>query len=101
MKVSDRKSIRNPGVAETRVVPDGTPAERSGGVENPTGDSVEVSSAARALARLVDAGELDTGSVRTEKVEPLKAAVDGGTYTVDTVATARAFLRELLGDLVR
>lgn len=101
MKVSDRKSIRNPEVSGSHGVSDGVRTERSGGVENPTGDSVEVSPAARALARLVDAGEIDTGTVRAEKVDPLKAAVDGGTYTVDTEATARAFLREVLGDLVR
>lgn len=101
MKVSDRKSIQNPGVGGPHGVADESRTERARGVENPTGDLVEVSSAARALARLVDAGELETGTVRAEKVDPLRAAVDGGTYTVDTEATARAFLREVLGDLVR
>jgi flagellar biosynthesis anti-sigma factor FlgM len=100
MKVSDRKSIQNPGVGGPHGVADESRTGRSGGVENPTGDSVEVSSAARTLARLVDAGELET-AVRAEKVDPLRAAVDGGTYTVDNEATARAFLREVLGDLVR
>ncbi|MCW5893729.1 MAG: flagellar biosynthesis anti-sigma factor FlgM [bacterium] len=101
MKVSDRKAIRNPEVGGPQGVADGVRGGRAEGVENPTGDSVEVSPAARALARLVEGGEIDAAPVRPEKVEPLKAAVAGGTYRVDAEATARAFLREVLGDLVR
>lgn len=101
MKVNERKLPRNPDVGGPQGVGDGLRGGPAGGVENPTGDSVEVSAAARTLARLVEGGEIDTGQVRPEKVDPLRAAVDGGTYTVDAEATARAFLREVLGDLVR
>ena len=100
MKVNERKVSRNPEVGGPQGVGDGLRGARAGGVENPTGDSVEVSAAARTLARLAG-GEIDAAQVRPEKVDPLRAAVDGGTYTVDAEATARAFLREVLGDFVR
>ncbi len=105
MKISDRSNgvqdsrlggvsgPHEPAGARTNGV-DGTPAE---------GDSVQVSPAARALARL--AGHVATvvdgvREVRQDRVEALRQQIQNGTYTIDTDAVARSFLSDVVGQLV-
>lgn len=101
MKVGDRKQVPNPALGGIA-----TPGEAGAAGSPPPApasaeDQVRVSQAARALARLITQVEGEEPDIRTEKVEPLRAAVARGEYRVDVQATARKFLREVLGDLAR
>ena len=100
MKVGDRKGVPSPTLGGVGSPP-ADPAREAPPIlgSEPSEDQVRVSQVARALARLIAKveGEPD---VRTEVVEPLKAAVARGEYRVDLQATARGFLREVLGDLL-
>ena len=95
MKIDDRKALLDPqlgGVDGLR--PDG---RAKAGPTAPAGDRVSVSDTARELAALRGAvGDLDT--VRPERVAVLQAAVDAGRYVPDVEGTARALLRETIGD---
>ena len=92
MKVSDRKTTLDPGIAGPGAVRPGDP-----GVSGPT-DQVSVSESARRLIRLrAEIG--DPQAVRTERVASLQAVIAKGRYSVDLKDVAQKVLRDLLGDL--
>jgi len=102
MKVGDRKDGLNPALEGIGGSAD--PARANGPLigPGPSQDEVRVSQVARALARLIAGIDGEAlAAVRAERVEPLRAAVARGEYRVDLQATARSFLREVLGDLAR
>jgi flagellar biosynthesis anti-sigma factor FlgM len=101
MKVGDRKQVLSTGPGGVASPVD--PATSNGPLlaPAPSEDQVRVSQVARALARLIAHGDDAELAVRPDKVEPLKAAVARGEYRVDLQATARKFLREVIGDLAR
>jgi flagellar biosynthesis anti-sigma factor FlgM len=105
MKISDRSN----GVQDSRLGGVGGALEPGGGrpagPDDPAGttDSVDVSAAARSLARL--AGHVATvvdgvRGVRQDRVQALRQAVESGQYRVDPDAVAQNFLRDVLGQLV-
>lgn len=98
MKIGDRRNTDPLGVGTVGGA-DGSATERVDGEGGGT-DSVRVSTAARALARLIARQEAVADDVRTDRVEPLRAAVAEGRYQVDLQATAKKLLREVVGDLL-
>lgn len=104
MKISDRSN----GVQDSRLggvggalEPGGSPP--AGQDEVPAADSVNVSDAARVLARL--AGHVamvaeGVREVRQDRVQALGRAVESGQYRVDPDAVAHGFLRDVLSQLV-
>jgi len=74
--------------ASTERREEGARSERTDG---PSGDRIEVSLAARRMARLVDAaGRLP--ELRAPRVDALRDALRGGTYDVEPRALARSIL---------
>ena len=105
MKIGDRSY----GVQDSRLGGVGGPLEpggpRSNGADGTPedGDSVQVSPAARALARL--AGHVATvvdgvREVRQDRVEALRKQIESGQYAIDPEAVARSFLTDVVGQLV-
>ena len=105
MKIGDRSN----GVQDSRLGGVGGPLEPAGsrgnGVDGTPeqGDSVQVSPAARALARL--SGHVATvvdgvREVRQDRVEALRQQIENGTYTIDPDAVAKSFLTDVVGQLV-
>ena len=105
MKIGDRSN----GVQDSRLggvagplEPGGTRGTNADGTPE-DGDSVQVSAAARALARL--AGHVTTvvdgvRDVRQDRVEALRQQIEAGQYQIDPDAVARSFLRDVVGQLV-
>lgn len=105
MKIGDRNNgVQDPrlgGVGGALEPGETRPAGAADGAEG--GDSVQVSDAARVLARL--AGHVATVAdgvrqVRQDRVDALRAKVESGQYRIDTDAVARAFLTDVVGQLV-
>jgi flagellar biosynthesis anti-sigma factor FlgM len=99
MKIGDRKNLDPLGATVGGTV-DGAGDRAASGSPDAGSDSVRVSQAARQLARLIARHEAPVDDVRSAKVEPLRAAVAEGRYTVDLQATARKLLHEVVGDLL-
>jgi flagellar biosynthesis anti-sigma factor FlgM len=105
MKIHERGAgVQDPrlgGVGGT-LEPGGTGATAPDGTTDGT-DSVQLSDAARVLARL--AGHVSTvvdgvGEVRQDRVQALRQSIETGQYRVDPDAVARGFLRDVVGQLV-
>lgn len=105
MKIHERSTgVQDPrlGTVGGTVEPGGTGAAAPDGATE-AGDSVQLSDAARVLARL--AGHVATvgdgvREVRQDRVQALQQAIASGQYRVDPDAVARGFLRDVLGQLV-
>lgn len=101
MKVDERKGSIDPRVGGPTPLPPQGGGEAGQPPPAPTEatDRVDVSSAARELARLRgEVGDLDT--VDTEKVASLRHLMARGSYSADYRDTARKVLREFLGGLL-
>jgi flagellar biosynthesis anti-sigma factor FlgM len=105
MKIGDRSN----GVQDSRLggvagalEPGGTrPAGVDGAADG--ADSVQVSDAARVLARLAThVATVADGvrEVRQDRVQALRQAVESGQYRIDPEAVARSFLTDVVGQLV-
>jgi negative regulator of flagellin synthesis FlgM len=100
MKITDQNGVGGPNrpgqasgvrgeVKRGRETAPGTPAQD---------DKVSVSEEARTLSRLrAEVG--DIGTVRTEKVEELRAKIDRGEFQIDLKAVARKLLESIFGEL--
>ena len=102
MKVNERNGVTDPllgGVmGEVGQVAGGAPQVAS----PPPADSIRVSEIARTLARLMEKGGVaaDLGTVRPERVGPLREAIQSGRYRVDLQAVAQKFLEQVVGEEV-
>lgn len=96
MRITRRSSIQSPAVGGTTTPPGG--ATRSGST-GATGDSVELSDAARTLQRLrAEIGDLDT--ISTDAVQALQQRVDSDEYHPAARVVAERLLTELASDLL-
>lgn len=103
----DFTSLSSTPTANTRgkaAEPASTTASSSNGssgnsaIPSSTGDTVKLSDAAKALQR-AEHENSNIPDVDSERVEQLKAEIEGGTYQVDSKKVAEGILRfeELLG----
>ena len=103
MKINERNGVTDPllgGVTgETGQVAGGAPQAAS---PSPPADSIRVSEMARTLAKLMEKGGVaaDLGTVRPERVGPLREAIESGRYRVDLQAVAQKFLEQVVGEEV-
>jgi flagellar biosynthesis anti-sigma factor FlgM len=105
MKIGDRNGIPGARVdGAPLATPTPPPAKTGSRPESaPSGDEVEVSDAAKTLARLATHRQAVTAgidSVREDRVAALRDAVAKGQYRPDAEAVARSFLAETFGSLI-
>jgi len=98
MKIGDTSGVEPTGLT-ARVVADRAPAGTLAPAARDAVDRIEISDAARALARLV--GHLDDAipdPARAAQVEILRNAVASGRYQPDLGAVARKLLLEVAAE---
>ena len=108
MKISDRNGVPGSRVDGTPLTIGTPPPAKNGanGARNEgigSDDQVEVSAAAKTLARLAGHRQTVTDgidTVREDRVAALRDAIAKGQYQPDFDAVARSFLAETFGPLV-
>jgi anti-sigma28 factor (negative regulator of flagellin synthesis) len=96
MRITRRSSIQSPAVGGTTAAGNGGTRSSSTGA---TGDSVELSDAARTLQRLrAEIGDLD--AIATDAVQALQQRVDSNEYHPAPRVVAKRLLTELASDLL-